>query len=223
MVKNVLTTFIVDFIDNENDWVSVKITQSEAYGAFAQPIKGNLSYSILIQSSIATNNLTSIDIMYTDMYHQSTEFWEVLRIQVFLFESEPPIFITTPEGIIVDQCNIKEVTLPEIEDPDGTLPSSLLDVISLSSDTPSSIYLNNSQIVFNLTDTKISYANLNSITVILTDKTGAFTKNVINVTVGTYSTPDFSKVQNITLSSQEQNQVQIKVDIISSYLPSVVN
>ena len=211
LVKDVMKTFRLDFIDNENDKISIKIAQNDAFSAFSQSIKDTLSYSILIQSFESTNNLTKIEIFYTDFYHQETSFWEKIEINVWLFASEPPVFVTLPGNILIDRWNSKTVNLPEISDPDETLPTDLSKLISVDSIFPSLIYINNQgEIVFNLTDKSLDYSILSSVVLTLTDSTGAFTKYIVELSNTPYFAPDFNKLQDIIQISAESKTVQIQ-------------
>ena len=81
---------------------------------------------------------SSIKLKFTDKYHQDNQYWIQTEINVNIFATEPPQFVTNLENIIVNLWNNDQnvYKLPEISDIDSRSFN-----VSLAKDIPNWIHI----------------------------------------------------------------------------------
>ena len=118
LVINELKNYTLAFTDSERDIVSVKILSSEGINVF---VKNSNSTSVLflMQWEDDTVKSSSLVISYTDNYHTSSVFWSQATINIAVYQSDPPYFVTPLDNLTVNLWSSEDYTyiLPNVVDP----------------------------------------------------------------------------------------------------------
>ena len=119
LVIDKIITFYFEFLEEESDYVIVKMDQSDSVSSFVTFNSSLLSSQVLLQSNKISDNLEHLVFFYTDSYHQDASFWMNTTLSIYLFASEPPVFDSQLSNILVDRWQNKEIILPTMSDPDN--------------------------------------------------------------------------------------------------------
>ena len=119
LVIDKITTFYFEFLDEESDYVIVKMSQSDSVSSLATFNSSLFSTQVLLQSNIISDSIEDLVFFYTDSYHKDASFWMNITLSVYLFASEPPVFDSGLSNIQADRWQNKEIILPTISDPDN--------------------------------------------------------------------------------------------------------
>ena len=83
LVVGEISTFILNFTDEEGDNIIMNANQNDLINSFVQNTNNPNKYKITIQGNKATNSSTYLTIMYTDFYHQDSNFIKILNIEFY--------------------------------------------------------------------------------------------------------------------------------------------
>ena len=119
LIIDKITEFYFEFLDEESDYVFVKMNESDSVSSFVTFNSSLLSSQVLLQSNIISDSIEDLVFFYTDSYHQNASFWMNTTLSVYLFASEPPVFDSGLSNIQTDRWQNKEVILPTTSDPDN--------------------------------------------------------------------------------------------------------
>ena len=119
LVIDKITAFYFEFLDEESDYVIVKMDQSDSVSSFVTFNSSLLSSQVLLQSNVISDSIEDLVFFYTDSYHQDASFWMNTTLSVYLFATEPPVFDSQLSNIQADRWQNKEIILPTISDPDN--------------------------------------------------------------------------------------------------------
>ena len=118
LVIDKIITFYFEFLDEESDYVIIKMNESDSVSSFVTFNSSLFSSQVLLQSNVISDSIEDLVFFYTDSYHQDGSFWMNTTLSVYLFASEPPVFDSQLSNIQADRWQNKEITLPSISDPD---------------------------------------------------------------------------------------------------------
>ena len=136
LVRNEVKSFVLNFIDDEGDNVVFNVSQNNIISFYIQSTNTTSEYKIFLLANELINGSTNLIVKYSDSYHQDESFIQTIIFELYIFEVEPPYFITDPPIISASRCHNSSFTLPNIID-----PSNLLWNISLDASTPQWITL----------------------------------------------------------------------------------
>ena len=83
LVVGEISNFMLNFTDEEGDNIIIKANQNDLINYFVQSTNNSNQYKIRIQGNEVTNSSTYLTIMYTDFYHQDSNFIKVLNIEFY--------------------------------------------------------------------------------------------------------------------------------------------
>ena len=122
IISQQIKNFLILFNDLENDSIIIKLVESNDLNVYIQK-QNKSSYELIIMGDANSISTANVLLNYTDRYHQDSQFWKQISINVNLFKSEPPVFVGSLEPIIVDfwSQNQSIYKLPGISDIDSTI------------------------------------------------------------------------------------------------------
>ena len=192
LVYNHIAQIQIYFTDDENDKVTIKLIENPLLSWFIN-YSSSTSAVILIQSNSAETSSTSISISYTDSYHRENQYWQQTEIQLILFASQPPVFVSSLDAIVVSKWQDAVYNLPNYSDPD-----SFNITTRLNSDVPDWIALKNFTIFIKSKSKTNVTEGLTQINLMLVDETNSWTKYVLNVTIESIESPFFNYINNMS-------------------------
>ena len=204
LVYNQITQILVQFSDDEDDNVIIKLAENPQLSYFVKYLNST-SATILVQSNSAETSSTTMNISYTDSYHQDSQYWQHVEVHLNLFASEPPVFVNSLNAVAVSRCQDAVYILPNYSDPD-----SFNITVRLDSGAPDWIAINKFMISINSKSGQNVTDGLTQIDLILADETNSWTKYILNVTVEPIVSPVFGQINDMS-KQQLANGVFINV------------
>ena len=119
LVIDKITAFYLEFLDEESDYVIIKMNESDSVSSFVTFNSSLFSSQVLLQSNVISDSIEDLVFFYTDSYHQDASFWMNTTLSVYLFASEPPVFDSELSNVQADRWQNKEIILPTFSDPDN--------------------------------------------------------------------------------------------------------
>ena len=83
LVVGEISIFMLNFIDDEGDNIIMKVLQNDLINFFVESTDNPNQYKVIIQGNKAENNSTYLTILYTDSYHQDSNFIQILNIELY--------------------------------------------------------------------------------------------------------------------------------------------
>ena len=83
LVVGEISTFMLNFTDEEGDKIIINTKQTDLINSYVQSTNNPNQYKITIQGNEVTNSSTHLAIMYTDSYHQDSNFIKSLSIEFY--------------------------------------------------------------------------------------------------------------------------------------------
>ena len=83
LVVGEISTFMLNFTDEEGDKIIINTKQTDLINSYVQSTNNPNQYKITIQGNEVTNSSTHLTIMYTDSYHQDSNFIKSLSIEFY--------------------------------------------------------------------------------------------------------------------------------------------
>ena len=83
LVVGEITIFMFNFTDEEEDNIIINSYQNDLINFCVQSTNNPNQYKITIQGNEVTNNSTYLTIMYTDSYHQNSNFIQILNLELY--------------------------------------------------------------------------------------------------------------------------------------------
>ena len=197
LVVNKTFNSTFEFTDIEADRVSLKYTYNNLVNIFIRPTSNiDLKFDIIMKTETASQTPTTLEFSYTDSYHRDNQYWTWLNVTVNLFASEPPIFDSSLDNILISRWSFSNYLLPHVTEPDGQNFT-----IQLADSTPNWIELiNNSTLKISPLEQQITQVKTVQVEILLTDETNAFSKYAMNVTLQPYFSPQFGAIETINSS-----------------------
>ena len=205
-------TFDINFVDEENDKINLKVTDPGGIGVFIKSMS-TLSSMIYLNCDDSSLNQTQIKLSYTDRYHMNDSNWQILSFKVNIFVSEPPIFTENIETIYFSRWSSTLISrkLPSIYDPDSSSFS-----ISLLNNSLNFIYITsineNGETVYFINidcsykDSWYSAGEFLNLTLILSDDSRAFTEYQVYINLSYNSVIKFDHINDVNINlSQSAN------------------
>ena len=83
LVVGEISTFMLNFNDEEGDNIIMNAIQNDLIYSFVQNTDNPYQYRITLQGNEVINNSTYLRILYTDSYHQDSNFIQLLNIEFY--------------------------------------------------------------------------------------------------------------------------------------------
>ena len=214
LVYNQIEQIQVRFSDDEDDNVIIKLAENPQLSSFVK-YSSSTSATIFVQSNSAETSSTTMNIDYTDSYHQDSQYWQHAEIQFSLFASEPPVFVRSLDDVVVSRCQDSVYLLPDYSDPDSFNITAKLDGY-----VPDWITINNFTISINSKSGQNFTDGLTQIGLILVDETNSWTKYVLNITIEPILSPVFGYINDM---SKQQLKSGVLLQVTSTNLINVVD
>ena len=114
--------FTIAFEDKENDRVLMSIVNNRAWNAFIQTQNAS-AFNLKLMWNDNTVSRNTITLKYTDKFHQDSQYWVQIDININIFKSKPPVFANkiTPIQINLWEQGQLIFKLPDIIDVDSNL------------------------------------------------------------------------------------------------------
>ena len=82
LIVNQLSTFMLTFDDNEEDFINVAILHNDHVSSFVQTTDNTNKFKVILQANDASIDPTNLVISYTDSYHKDASFLQTLKIEL---------------------------------------------------------------------------------------------------------------------------------------------
>ena len=224
VVINKIKIFDIIFSDEENDNIIIKTVDSAGLGVYIKTINTTCSQVYLNCDNESIKSATLV-FSYTDIYHTDATYWQNFSVTVNVFVSEPPEFAQLVQNITINKClqmQVKQI-LPSIVDPDSSLFE-----ISFAEQVPSWIYISNlTESGLNIYYINVdwtsenswqSYSSSMSLTVVLSDDSGAWTKYPFSINFESYNDIKFDHIDDISLDMSKPVQIAVNINNAQFYV-----
>ena len=208
IVMDEVSVFTFKFFDNENDQVILNANEIQNIVGFHPQRNSNdtNTISLLLQPKQISDDPVDIIVNYTDIYHQAVEFYTSINLQLYIFSVFPPVFDLNLTKVHGDMWSNFSYKLPSIADPQG-----LSYTVSLDSNTPQWVSLNNNSIMFDTTNSSYVIQKSSIITVIVTNEESAWTKYNLTVDVNQNLKPVFGRIDKVIATFGVVSQISVNV------------
>ena len=171
------------------------------------------TYKLIWQAENSLLSLESLTIFYYDSYHSEISYWNAVRIEINVFLSEPPIFLSTLDNLTVQAWSKFIYKLPNAYDPeDNAFSVSLIgdsfDWIQLSFSNNSIYEIEIDASLLGVLEKDTEYP----IGLEIKDITGAFNTYYLYVIVFKFSTPYFDYIPNLNISNSKNENINYKIN-----------
>ena len=205
LVVGEISTFMINFIDEEGDNIIINANQNDLINSFVQSTNSPNQYKITIQGNEVKNKSTYLTILYTDSYHQDSNFIQILNIELYLFEVDPPSFASDLPIVNIDRWTNSTVMLPNIIDPNNLSWS-----IELEIDTPQWITSKNNTLLLNSADLTFNISETTLVTLKLINEKNAWKIYNLTINLESYFYPSFAFINNITVNYNKITEIHLK-------------
>ena len=212
LISGVIKNITISLNDHEDDTTFIKVTSTAGINVFIRSTQQKNTYILVLQGISNVSSLESITLSYYDSYHSDSTFWNILTLEMNVFVSEPPNFISDPNPITLKMWSKYIYKLPDVSDPENDLFS--INVIGNNSywatfATPNSskydISIDTSLLGLLEEDTKYT------IEIKLEDTTGAFIIYYWNITAIYYSIPYFDLIPNVDIRNFKNEIIYYRI------------
>ena len=182
------------FIDEEDDKIEINAKQNNYINFYIQNTNNTFQFKVLLQANEAISDATNLIIQYTDSYHQNSNFIQIINIELYIFEIDPPYFINDPSVINANRWHNFSVSLPNIIDPNNLNWS-----IQLGTNTPAwiTLVLDNS-LLLDTSNFNYSMSNTTIVSLKLINEKNAWRMYNLTIITDAYFSPSFNFIGNIT-------------------------
>ena len=199
LVVGEISIFMLNFTDEEGDNIIINANQNDFINSFVQSTNNPNQYKIRVQGNEVSNKPTYLTILYTDSYHQDSNFTKIMNLELYLFEADPPSFASDLPIVNIDRWTNSTVMLPNIIDPNNLSCS-----IELEMDTPQWITLkNNNTLLFNSADLSLNISETTIVPLKLVNEKNAWKIYILTINLEPYVYPSFTYINNITVNYNE--------------------
>ena len=203
----------ISLIDNEDDITFIKATSTTGINVFVSSTHQRNIYTLIWLGLSNVSSLENITLSYYDSYHSDPALRNILTLEMNVFVSEPPNFISDLNSITLQMWSKYIYKLPNVSDPENDQFS--INVIGNNSywvtfATPNSskydISIDTSLLGLLEEDTKYT------IEIKLEDTTGAFIIYYWNITVLHYSIPQFDLIPNVDIMNLKNENIYYRIN-----------
>ena len=205
---NEVSVFTFKFNDTENDQAILIVSESQNIVGFHSQRNSNDTsiISFLLQPNQMYDGPVNIIVNYTDIYHQATELYTSINLQLYIFSVYPPVFDSNSTEVHGDMWSNFNHKLPSITD-----PQDLRYNVSLDLNTPQWVSLRNNSVAFDSTNSSYIIPKLTIITVIVKNEQNAWTKYNLTVDIDQNVKPVFDSYDSFIVTLGVVNQVSVNV------------
>ena len=205
LVVGEITILMFNFNDEEGDNIIISAYQNDLISFFAQSTQNSNIYKITVQGNEVTNKSTFLTVIYTDSYHQNSNFIKTMKLELYLFEVDPPSFASDLPIVSIDRWTNSTVMLPNIIDPNNLSWS-----IELEMDTPQWITLrNNNTLLLNSADLSFNISKTTLVTLKLINDKNAWKIYNLTINLEPYFYPSFAFINNITVNYNKITEIHL--------------
>ena len=166
---------------------------------------------LLNPNLLSDENPISLIVSYTDIYHQSSEFYKNITYNIYIFSAFPPLFDKDLPQINATRCSNASFELPTVTDPQGLSWN-----ISLDSNGLPWISLNNSLINLETSNLNYDIAESNLVVIKIENEKHAWTNYNLTINVTPYQNQSFSNLHNISITYGDINKFIINRSLNTS-------
>ena len=213
LISGKIKNITISLIDNEDDITFIKAASTSGINVFVSSTQQKNTYTLIWLGLSNETSLENITLSYYDSYHSDPTLRNILTLEMNVFVSEPPNFISEPNSITLQMWSKYIYKLPNVSDPEND-PFSI-NVIGNNSywatfATPNSskydISIDTSLLGLLEEDTK------NTIEIKLEDTTGAYIVYYWNITVLHYSIPYFDLIPNVSIMNFKNENINYRIN-----------
>ena len=207
-IKNIT----ISLIDNEDDTTFIKATSTSGINVFVSSTHQKNTYILIWLGLSNETSLENITLSYYDSYHLDPTSWNILTLEINLFISEPPNFISEPNTITLQMWSKYIYRLPNVYDPEND-PFSInvigdnLYWVTFATPNSSKYDISIDTSLLGLLEEDTIY----TIEIKLEDATGAFIIYYWNITVLHYSIPYFDLIPNVDIRNFKNENIYYRI------------
>ena len=208
VVVGQLEIFMLIFIDEEGDKIVINAKQNNYINFYIQNTNNTFQFKVFLQANEAISDATNLIIQYTDSYHQNSNFIQIINIELYIFEIDPPYFTNDPSVINANRWHNFSVSLPNIIDPNNLNWS-----IQLGINTPAwiTLVLGNS-LLLDTSNFNYSMSNTTIVSLKLINEKNAWRMYNLTIITDAYFSSSFNFISNISTAFNITSEVKLDLD-----------
>ena len=213
LISGEIKNITISLNDHEDDTTFIKAASTSGINVFVSSTQQKNIYILVWQGISNVSSLENITLSYYDSYHSDPSFWNILPLEMNVFVSEPPNFISDPNSITLQMWSKYIYKLPNVSDPEND-PFSI-SVIGNNSYWVTFATPNSSKYDISIDTSLLGLLEEDTIYTIeikLEDTTGAFIIYNWNITVLHYSIPHFDLIHNVDLMNLKNENIYYKIN-----------
>ena len=121
LISGEIKNITISLNDNEDDTTFIKATSTLGINVFVSSTRQKNTYILVWQGISNASSLENITVSYYDSYRSDPTFWNILPLEINVFVSEPPNFISEPNSITLQMWSKYIYKLPNVFDPENDL------------------------------------------------------------------------------------------------------
>ena len=119
LISGEIKNITVSLNDNEDDITFIKATSTAGINVFVSSTHQKNTYTLIWLGLSNVTSLENITLSYYDLYHSDSTSWNVLTLEMNVFVSEPPNFISDLNSITLQMWSKYTYKLPDVSDPEN--------------------------------------------------------------------------------------------------------
>ena len=213
LISGVIKNITISLNDHEDDITFIKAASTSGINVFVSSTQQKNTYILVWRGLSNVSSLENITLSYYDSYHSEPTLWNIHTLEMNVFISEPPNFISDPNFFTLQMWSKYIYKLPDVSDPEND--PFFINVIGDNSywvtfASPNSskydISIDTSLLGLLEEDTKYT------IEIKLEDTTGAFIIYYWNITVLHYSIPYFDLIPNVDILNLKNENIYYRIN-----------
>ena len=114
LISGEIKNITISLIDNEDDITFIKATSTSGINIFVSSTHQKNTYILIWLGLSNETSLENITLSYYDSYHSDPTFRNILTLEINVFVSEPPSFISDPNSITLQMWSKYIYKLPNV-------------------------------------------------------------------------------------------------------------
>ena len=213
LISGEIKNITISLNDNENDTIFIKATSTAGINVFISSTQQKNTYILIWLGLSNVSSLENITLSYYDSYHSDPTSWNILTLEINVFLSEPPNFISDLNSITLQMWSKYIYNLPNVSDPQNN--TFFISVIGNNSYWVTFATPNSSKYDISIDTSLLGLLEEDTIYTIeikLEDTTGAFIIYYWNITVLHDSIPHFDLIQNVDIANFKNENIYYKIN-----------
>ena len=213
LISGEIKNITISLNDHEDDTTFIKATSTAGINVFISSTQQKNTYILVWQGISNVSSLENITLSYYDSYHSDPTFRNILTLEINLFISEPPNFISEPNSITLQMWSKYIYKLPNVSDPEND-PFSI-NVIGNNSYWVTFAAPNSSKYDISIDTSLLGLLEEDTkytIEIKLEDTTGSYIIYYWNITVLHYSIPYFNLIPNVDITNFKNENIYYRIN-----------